>query len=91
MPEVLPHTAAHYITAVGDLREHSRCWDISNSQTLIAAGFQQKQQTREGRGRLTAVNKGTIGRQTAVMAQKTIRGARSLFPPANLRITDYRL
>lgn len=41
----------HHITAVGDLRErpadrpHSRCWDISNSQTLIAAGIQQKQRT----------------------------------------------
>lgn len=40
---------------------------------------------------MTAAKRRTVGRQTAVMAQKTIRGARSLFPHANLRITDYRL
>lgn len=39
---------------------------------------------------MAAVKRRTVKRQTAVMAQKAIRG-RSLFPHANLRITDYRL
>lgn len=49
-------SALHHVTVVKDLRErlvggpHSRCRAISDSQTLIAAGFQQKQRTRETRG-----------------------------------------